>query len=107
MNQQTVSLSLAYLVAMGVSANGDGLGPARDKAGDIFADNWLSEDRSPKDVTDSSVRALPHFLQLELCEDRDTYDRPTTAPPLNQKVPQAIQRPQKSSWTHPEEESRV
>lgn len=61
---------------MGVPANGDGLGPARDKAGDVFADDWLSEDGSPKDVPDRSVRALPHFLQLELCENRDTIDPP-------------------------------
>lgn len=76
MCQQTLSPSLAYLVAMGVPANGDGLGPARDKAGDVFADDWLSEDGSPKDVPDCSVRALPHFLQLELCENRDTIDPP-------------------------------
>lgn len=76
MSQQTVSPSLAYLVAVGVPANGDGLGPTRDKARDVFADDWLSEHSSPKNVPNGSVRALPHFLQLELCEDRDIIDPP-------------------------------
>lgn len=61
--------SLPYLIAVGMSANGDGLGPARDKAGDVFADDGLTKDCTPKDVPDSSIGTLPHLLQFELCEE--------------------------------------
>lgn len=56
----------AHLVAVGMSADGDGLGPAGHQAGDVLADDGLPEDRPPQDVSDSAVGALPHLLQLEL-----------------------------------------
>lgn len=62
----TQRLALAHLVAVGVPANGDGLGPARDEAGDVFAYDGLPEDGSAQDVPDGPIRTLPHLLQLEL-----------------------------------------
>lgn len=56
----------AHLVAVGMPADGDGLGPARHQAGDVLADDGLSEDCPPQDVSDGAVGALPHLLQLEL-----------------------------------------
>lgn len=87
---------------MGVPANGDGLGPARDKAGDVFADDRLSEDGSPKDVPDGSIRALPHFLQLELCENRDKTD-PSQS---HQNAPRAKTQPDRGPRCYPGEGSR-
>lgn len=51
---------------MGVPANSDGLGPARDEAEDGFAEKGLPEDSPPEDVPDGSVGTLPHRLQLKL-----------------------------------------
>lgn len=102
-SQQTLSPSPAYLVAMGVPAYGDGLGPARDEAGDVFADDRLSEDGSPKDVPDGSIRAFPHFLQLELCKDRDKIDPPQS----HQNAPQAKTQPDRVSRCHPGEGIRI
>ena len=70
---------------MGVPANGDGLGPARDEAWDVFADDGLPEDSPPQDVPDSSIGTFPHLLQLELCEDRDKVV-PLQPPPFNQNL---------------------
>lgn len=58
--------AMAHLVAVGVPANGNGLGPARDKAGDVLAYDGLPEDSPAKDVPDGSIGTLPHLLQLEL-----------------------------------------
>lgn len=75
----------ANLVAVGVPANGDGLGPAGDQAGDVFADDGFPEDGPPEDVSDGPVGTLPHLLQLELCEDRDEVAR-LQPPPSNQNL---------------------
>lgn len=64
--EQSPTPTSAHLVAMGVPANGDGHGPARDKTGDVLADNGLPEDSPTKDVPDGSIGTLPHLLQLEL-----------------------------------------
>lgn len=58
--------TVAHLVAVGMPANGDGLGPSRDKAGDVFAYDGLPEDSPTEDVPDGSIGTLPHLLQLEL-----------------------------------------
>lgn len=55
-----------YLITEGVSADSDGLRPARNKPGNVLADDWLAEDGASQDVSDGSVGALPHLLQLEL-----------------------------------------
>lgn len=55
-----------YLITEGVSANSDGLRPARNKPGNVLADDWLAEDGASQDVSDGSIGALPHLLQLEL-----------------------------------------
>lgn len=68
---------------MGVPADGDGLGPARDQAGDVFANDGFPEDGPPEDVPNGPVGTLPHLLQLELCEDRVKV-APLQPPPSNQ-----------------------
>jgi len=55
---------------MGVSADDDGLGPARDKAGNLLAQNGLTEHRAAQDVSDGTVGRKPHLLQLELCREK-------------------------------------
>eukprot|EP00128_Syssomonas_multiformis_P014375 Colp12_sorted_trinity150504_noHs@5349 len=59
-------VSAAVLVTKSVTTHNNGLGPARDKAGNVGADNGLTENSAVKNVTDSSVGALPHLLKLEL-----------------------------------------
>ena len=56
----------AHLVAKGVTPDHDWVLPARYGAGDTVEDDGLTEDGSTKDVADSTVRALPHLLELEL-----------------------------------------
>lgn len=66
LGQWSPTPAVAHLVAVGVPADGDGLGPSRDKAGDVFADDGLPEDSPSEDVPDGSIGTFPHFLQLEL-----------------------------------------
>lgn len=77
--------TVADLVAVGVPANGDGLGPARDEAWDVSADDGLPEDSPPEDVPDGSIGTLPHLLQLELYEDKDEV-APLQPLPSNQNL---------------------
>lgn len=67
---------------MGMPANGDGLGPAGDQAGDVLTDDGLPEDSSPKDVPDRSIGTLPHLLQLELCGGQRRSE-PRAAPAIS------------------------
>lgn len=55
-----------HLITKGVSANSDGLCPARNKPGNVLANDWLSEDGASQNVPDGSIGALPHFLQTKL-----------------------------------------
>ena len=73
------------LVAVGMPANGDGLGPARDETRDVLTDDGLPEDSSSEDVPDGSIGALPHLLQLELYEDKDEV-APLQPPPSDQDL---------------------
>lgn len=57
------------LVSVGMSANDDGLGPARDETRDVGNNDGLTEDGSSEDVSDGSVGAGPHFLQAKLCRE--------------------------------------
>lgn len=47
----------------------------RHNAGDVGDNDGLAEHRSVENVADSSVRRLPHFLQLELCIGNETEER--------------------------------
>ena len=58
---------MSYLISVGVTANGDGLGPTWHKPGNFLADDWLAEHCATQDVTDRAIGAQPHLLQLELC----------------------------------------
>lgn len=79
----------SVLVTESVSTDADGLGPSRDGLGDLVENDGLSEDGSSEDVpylpwdvrmkkgrdkmsglnvTHSSVRASPHFLQTEFLD---------------------------------------
>lgn len=55
-----------HLITEGVSANSDGLCPARNKPGNVLADDWLTEDCAAQDVPDGAVGTLPHLLQAKL-----------------------------------------
>lgn len=55
-----------YLVSMCVPADNYRLDPAWNQAGNVFADNSLSEHSSSQDVPDCSVRRAPHLLEFEL-----------------------------------------
>ena len=56
----------AVLVAIGVAADDDRLGPARNQARHVLADDRLAEDDAAEDVADGAVRRLPHLLEAEL-----------------------------------------
>ena len=56
----------AVLVAEGVAADDDRLGPAGHQARHVLADDRLAEDHAAEDVADGAVGRLPHLLELEL-----------------------------------------
>ncbi len=56
------------LVAVGVAADDDGLGPAGDEPGDVVHDDGLAEDHAAEDVADGAVGAAPHLLEAELLD---------------------------------------
>ena len=58
------------LVAEGMAADDDGLGPARHQPRNIFADDRLAEDRAADDIADGAVWRLPHLLEIELLDSR-------------------------------------
>ena len=60
----------AILVAVGVAADHDRLGPARDETRHVLADDWLAKDDPAQDVADGAVRASPHFLEMEFFDPR-------------------------------------
>jgi hypothetical protein len=58
------------LVGVRVTADDDGLGPARHQPGDVGDDDRLAEDDAAQDVADRAVRAPPHLLEAELGDPR-------------------------------------
>jgi hypothetical protein len=58
----------AVLVAEGVAADDDRLGPARHEARHVLADDRLAEDGAAEDVADRAVGRLPHLLELEFLD---------------------------------------
>ena len=54
------------LISKGMSADNDGLLPARNQSWDVLDDDRLAEDGAVKDVTDGAIGTLPHFLEFEL-----------------------------------------
>ena len=60
----------AVLVAVGVAADHERLGPARHQARHVLADDGLAEDDAAQDVADGAVGALPHLLEVELFDAR-------------------------------------
>ena len=55
----------AVLVAEGVTADDDRLGPARHQPRHVLADDGLAEHDAAEDVADGAVRRLPHLLEAE------------------------------------------
>ena len=55
----------AVLVAEGVAADDDRLGPARHQPRHVLADDRLAEHHTAQDVSNGAVRRFPHFLQAE------------------------------------------
>ena len=62
-----IKLISANLIAIGVTTNHDGLLPSCNESRNVLTNDGLSEDSSSQDVTNGTVGALPHLLQLELC----------------------------------------
>jgi len=56
----------SVLVSESVTSDDDRLGPSWDEARNVLAENRLAEHGASEDIADSSVRALPHLLQVEL-----------------------------------------
>jgi hypothetical protein len=56
----------AVLVAVGVAADDDGLGPARHEPRDAGDHDRLAEDHAAEDVADGAVGRPPHLLEPEL-----------------------------------------
>ena len=54
------------LIGVSVSSDDDRLCPGVDETGHVLDNDWLSEDSSSEDVSDSSVGTFPHLLQLKL-----------------------------------------
>jgi hypothetical protein len=49
-----------------MTTDNDWLGPAWNEARNIRANNWLSEDSTVQNITNSSIWRLPHLFKLEL-----------------------------------------
>src|SRR5690606_297636 len=56
------------LVAVGVAADDDRLGPAGDQPRHVGADDRLAEDHAAEDVADGAVGRPPHLLETELLD---------------------------------------
>ena len=54
------------LVTVCVSADDDGRSPTWDKTRDVADDDWLTEDSSIQNVSNRTVRGLPHLLEVKL-----------------------------------------
>ena len=54
------------LVSKSMSANYDWFFPAWDQFWNVLDDDWLSENCTIHNVSDCTVRALPHFLKIKL-----------------------------------------
>src|SRR5438045_7909347 len=55
----------AILVAIGVAADDDGLGPAWHQAWHVAADDGLAENGPAQNVADGAIGRLPHLLEAE------------------------------------------
>ena len=62
-----------YLVAMSMTANDNGLCPARDETWNGFTDNGFTEHGTSENVTDRTIRTQPHLLQLEFWKCNKKY----------------------------------
>ena len=60
----------AVLVAIGVAADDDRLGPAGHQARHVFADDRFAEDDAAEDVADRAVGRAVHLLQIEFFDAR-------------------------------------
>src|SRR5665647_1285059 len=58
------------LIAKGMTADYDGSSPLRNKSGNIFYNNWLTKNRSVKDIPDRSIGRFVHLLQTKFCHTR-------------------------------------
>lgn len=58
------------LIGMSVTSDDNGLSPSVDETRNILDDDGLTEDSSSEDVSDGSIRGLPHLFQFELLYSR-------------------------------------
>ncbi len=68
------------MIAKGVTADHDRLGPVRYQTGHVFADDRFTENDAAQNIADGAVWRLPHFFQVEFLHarfigrDRSTFD---------------------------------
>ena len=60
----------AILIAKGVTADDDWLGPSRHQAGHVLAEDRLAEDHPAENVADGAIRRSIHFVQVEFLHAR-------------------------------------
>ena len=58
-------VSSTILITKRVSSNNNWLGPSWNTSGDVFNDDWLTEDNTADDVSDSAIGGLPHLFKIE------------------------------------------
>jgi hypothetical protein len=58
----------SVLVSESVSSNYNWFSPAGNKSWNVFDNDWLTEDSSAKNVSNSSVWRFPHLLELKLLD---------------------------------------
>ena len=53
-----------------MSSDDDGFFPSWNESGNVLDDDGFSEDSAIEYISDGSIRALPHLLELELLDSR-------------------------------------
>ena len=60
----------SVLISKGMSSDDDGFFPSWNESGNVLDDDGFSEDSAIEYISDGSIRALPHLLELELLDSR-------------------------------------
>ncbi len=73
-------IGCAILIAIGMAAHHNRFGPARHKAGDVLADDWLAEDHTAQNIANGAIGAAIHPFEAEFLDagliggDRCAFD---------------------------------
>ncbi len=58
------------LITKSMSSDNNGFFPSRDKSWNIFDDDWFSKHSTVENVSDSTIGAFPHLLEIKLLYSR-------------------------------------